>query len=72
MFEKSEDSYGSKCVCGHFLNGHHHGPIKKTIYSRFSHEFVENRINCRFCECPKFNKKHFWKKNQNYSLKDKS
>ena len=60
-----------KCVCGHFLNNHHYGPIKEIFISRFYGNPVENRINCRDCDCPKYQRKHFWNRQKYYSLKEK-
>ena len=59
-----------KCICGHSLNDPMRGPIEKISTSFLHKNPVENRINCKYCECPKFKKKYFWSGRKNFPLKD--
>ncbi|MCE2506777.1 MAG: hypothetical protein J4F36_10015 [Nitrosopumilaceae archaeon] len=58
-----------KCVCGHDSNKHNLGPIEKFNKSFLSTHPVENRIDCKYCECPKFKKKYFWSNPEPYDLR---
>ena len=59
MIDRNEDTYGPKCICGHYQTSHHLGPILglegggRAVYPK------QNRINCRNCECKKFTEKPF-------------
>ncbi|MDH3277177.1 MAG: hypothetical protein OEL77_02970 [Nitrosopumilus sp.] len=50
-----------KCICGHEINDHVRGPIEEIqATSKYTMEPVENRLNCKNCDCHKYQTKLSW------------